>query len=157
MLQRSSMNQLNDSDWRPITFQGVTFPPTLMAISVLEPILDLNDEEFGSWLWRFTICRGVTKSAPADRCARCAQKAIDLMLEHRQRILDGIRARCGPLGFDPEQTYCDWITSLHRIVELSRASGDECVWSAPSHPHDDPQSAAKILAALELARARPLK
>jgi hypothetical protein len=147
---------LNDYDWRPITFQGVTFPATLMAISILEPILDLHDEDFGSWLWRLTICRGVTKSAPAERCIRCAEKGIDLLLEHRQRVLDGIRDRCGSDGFDPEKTYRDWLVSLQCIVELSRESEGECAWSAPSHPRDDPQSAAKALAALDRARARTL-
>jgi hypothetical protein len=147
---------INDYDWRPITFQGVTFPATFMAISILEPVLDLHDEDFGSWLWRLTICRGVTKSAPAERCARCAQKAIDLMLEHRALVLEGIRDRCGSDGFDPEETYRDWITSLQRIVELSSESDGECIWSAPLHPRDDPQSAAKMLAALDRARARIL-
>jgi len=146
----------NDYDWRPITFQGVTFPATLMAISILEPVLDLEDEDFGSWLWRLTICRGVTKSAPAERCARCAQKAIDLMLEYRQRVLDGIRDRCASDGFDPEATYCDWMAALQRIVELSRACDGECVWSAPSHPRDDRRSPAEVLTALEKARARIL-
>jgi hypothetical protein len=83
---------LNDYDWRPITFQGVTFPTTLMAISVLEPILIIIDEELADWLWRLPICCGSKKSAPAERCARCAKKAVNLMLEQRQCILDGIRA-----------------------------------------------------------------
>src|SRR5690348_11018588 len=123
---------LSDYEWRPITFQGVELPATLMAASALEPMLALDDEEFGSWLWRLTICRGVTKHAPADRCARCAQKAIDLMLEHRQRVLDGIRDCLASYGFDPESTYRDWIAAFQRIVELSKVSEGECVWSAPS-------------------------
>jgi hypothetical protein len=123
---------LNDYDWRPITFQGVTFPATLMAVSTLEPILDIGDEDFGAWLWCLTICCGVMKSAPAERCARCAQKAIDLILEHRQRVLDGICDSLASQGFDPEPTYHDWITAFQRIVELSKVSESDCVWSAPS-------------------------
>ena len=124
----------NDYDWRPITFQGVTFPATLMAISILEPVLDIADEDVADWLWRLPICCGVTKSAPAERCKRCAQKAIDLMLKRRQRVLDGIRDRLAAHGFDSDATYRDWIMSLQRIVELSRAASGECVWSAPGHP-----------------------
>lgn len=144
---------LNNYDWRPITFQGVEFPATLMGAATLESVLDIADEDFGAWLWRLTICRGVTKRAPADRCLRCAQQAIDLMLEHRQRVVDGIREYLGPDGFEPEGTYQDWITAFQRIVELSRASNDECVWSAPSHPNDTVRSLPEALAFLEKARA----
>src|SRR4051812_36966122 len=132
---------LDDYKWRPITFQGVTFPATLMAAATLESSLDIQDEDFGSWLLRLTICRGVTKSAPAERCARCAQKAVDLMLEHRQRVIDDIRDCLVPHGFDPDATYRDWIAAFQRIVELSRASDSECFWSAPSHDKDDPGAA----------------
>jgi hypothetical protein len=144
---------LSDYDWRPITFQGVTLPATLMAASTLESVLALDDEDFGSWLWRLTICRGVTNHAPAERCARCAQRAADLMLEHRQRVLDGIRDCLGSHGFDPQDTYSDWIAAFQRIVELSRASDGECVWSAPSHPRDTGRSQPEALAFLERARA----
>jgi len=146
---------LNDYDWRPITFQGVALPATLMGVSTLMD-LDINDEDFDSWLLRLTTCRGVTKSAPAEQCARCAQKAIDLMLEDRARVLDVIRDCLASHGFDPEATYRDWITAFQRIVELSEGSDDECFWSAPSHERDDPNAAEKLLAALESERARIL-
>jgi hypothetical protein len=144
---------LSEYDWRPITFQGVEFPATLMGAATLESVLGVDDEDFGSWLWRLTICRGVTKRAPAERCARCAQKAIDLMLEHRQHVLDGIRDCLGSHGFEPESTYRDWIAAFQRIIELSRASDGECVWSAPSHPNDTAKSLPEALAFLEKARA----
>jgi hypothetical protein len=148
---------LNEYDWRPITFQGETFPATLMAISILEPVLDLRDEDLADWLWRLPICCGVTKSAPADRCARCAQKAVDLMLEQREHVLGGIRERLTSYGFDAEVTYKDWIAALQRIVELSRASDGECVWSAPAHPNDSLKSQADIerfMDALQRYKAR---
>ena len=148
---------LSDYDWRPITFQGVTFPATLMGASTLQPTPDIKDGELGSWLWHLTTCRGVTKSAPAEKCGRCAQKAVDLMLEHRPRVLDGIRDCLTSHGFEPEATYRDWIAAFQRIVELSRVSaGGVCVWSAPSHPRDDHRSAPEFLDALEKARERIL-
>jgi len=148
---------LNEKDWRPITFQGITFPATLMGVSILEPVLGISDEELSDWLWRLRICCGVTKSAPAERCARCAQQAVDLMLERRQQVLDGIRERLTPHGFDPESTYRDWIVAFQRIVELSRAESGACVWSAPSHSNDPCKTAAdatRMMAALERTRGR---
>jgi hypothetical protein len=130
--------------WRPITFQGVTFPETLMAVSILESVLDIADAELADWLWRLPICCGATKSAPAERCARCAQKAADLMLVQRQRMLNGIRDRLAAHGFDSEATYRDWITSLQRIAELSRAASGECTWCAPAHLSDRYKSKADI-------------
>ena len=150
---------LNDYDYRPITFQGETFPATLMAISILEPVLDIDDEDLADWLWRLPVCCGVTKRAPAERCARCAQKAVDLMLEQRQRVLGGIRDRLASHGFDTEVTYREWITAFQRIVELSRASTAECAWSAPTHPSDPYKSKAdaeRLMDALERERARLL-
>jgi hypothetical protein len=132
----------DDYTFRPITFQGVTFPATLMGISILEPVLGITDEEVADWLWRLPICCGVTKSAPADRCARCARRTSDLMLEHRQRVLDGIRDRLTSYGFDAESTYRDWLLALQRIVELSIAAGVDCFWSAPMHPSDRYKTAA---------------
>ncbi len=147
---------LDDYNWRPITFQGVTFPATFMAADALESILNMEDEDFGSWLLHLTICCGVTKSEPAERCARCAQKAVDLMLENRQRLLDGIRELLGSYGFEPESTYRDWIAAFQQIVELSGAADGDCSWSAPSHEGDDPSLAGKLLKFLDKERARIL-
>jgi len=133
---------LDDYNWRQITFQGVTFPPTLMGISILDPVLGITDEELGEWLWRLPICCGLPKRAPAAMCARCARLAADLMLGHRQRVLDGIRDRLAEHGFDPEATYRDWLLALQRIAELSAAADEDCVWSAPLHPRDPLKSEA---------------
>ena len=148
---------LNERDWRPITFQGVTFPVTLMGIDILEPVLGFADEELGAWLWRLTICCGMTRRAPAEQCARCARKAMNLMLERRQCILDGIQERLGPRGFDSETTYRDWILSLQRIVELSESAEGNCVWSAPAHPQDNRISEAEAQRRLAQLRAEALR
>ena len=127
---------LDDQDWRPITFQGVTFPPTLMGISVLEPILKLTEREMIDWVLGLPVCCGIKKRAPAEVCARCARQTIDLMLDHRFDVLEGIRTRLGPHGFEPEATYRDWFLAMQQILELSKRAEDECVWSAPRHPND---------------------
>jgi hypothetical protein len=134
----------NEQDFRPITFQGVTFPATLMAIDILMYLADEEwgeESELGSWLFRLSVCRGITKDAPAERCARCAQQTIDLMLEHRQRVLDEIRHRLIPHGFEVEATYRDWMLALQRIVEISNATDGDCFWSAPLHKSDPIQNA----------------
>lgn len=131
------------------------FPATLMGISILGPVLSIVEEDVADWLWRLPICCGVMKSAPADKCARCAQRAADLMLEQRQRVLDGIGDRLSSFGFDPESVYRDWLLALQRIVELSRAASGDCSWSAPSHPDDQFKTAAdaeRMLHALDRAR-----
>jgi hypothetical protein len=133
----------NDYDFRPITFQGVTFPATLMGISILEPVLGIEGD-LGDWLWRFPICCGSPKRTTAERCARCALQAADLMLEHRERVLDGIRERLASHGFEPETTYRDWLLALQRIAELSAVTEGECVWSAPSLPRDTLKSEADV-------------
>ena len=135
----------DDYEFRPITFQGVTFPATLMGISVLLSVFDMADEDFlGDWIWRLSNCRGISKHAPAAQCARCARQAADLMLEHRQAVLDYIRKGLVPHGFEPEETYRDWLLALQKIAELSAIADSECVWSAPSHPRDPYKTPAEI-------------
>jgi hypothetical protein len=151
---------LDPKIWRPITFQGVTFPATLMGSSVLHPILEIEDEDLIEWLMRLTVCRGVTKSAPSERCARCAEQLLDLMLEQRQRVLDGIRDRLASYGFDAEETYRDGIMAFQQIIELSKATDGDCSWSAPVHPDDPYKGAAgakRFLKALDLYRSRLLE
>jgi hypothetical protein len=135
---------LDPAIWRPITFQGVTFPATLMGSSVLQPILGIKDEDLAEWLMRLTVCCGVTKSAPSERCARCAQRLLDLMLEQRQIVLDGIQDCLSSYGFQVEETYRDWITAFQQIIKLTTTRGDDCSWSAPMHPDDRYKTAADV-------------
>ena len=128
--------RLDEREWRPITFQGVTFPATLMGVSILEPVLSIKDHEFIDWVWGLRVCCGRERSAPAEFCARLAQRSVDLMLEHRNQVLDGIRDRLGPHGFDADTTFRDWIIAFQRIRNLSAGTEGDCVWSAPSHPKD---------------------
>ena len=127
---------LDEKEWRPITFQGVTFSATLMGVSILEPVLDIHDPELIDWVWGLRICCGRERRASAEFCARCAQRSVDLMLEHRQKVLDGIHDRLGSYGFDPEATFGDWIQAFQSIRDLSAKTEGECTWSAPSHPQD---------------------
>jgi hypothetical protein len=127
---------LDLKNWRPITFQSVTFPATLMGSSVLHSIFGIKDQDLTEWLMRLTVCCGVTKSAPSERCARCAEQLLNLMLEHRQRVLDGIRDHLASYGFDAKETYRDWIMAFQQIIKLSTATDGDCSWSAPEHPDD---------------------
>jgi hypothetical protein len=135
---------LDLKDWRPITFQGVTFPATLMGSSVLDPIFGIEDEDLAEWLMLLTVCCGVTKSAPSERCARCAERLLDLMLEQRQHVLEGIRDCLASHGFDAVETYRDWIMAFQQIIKLSMATDGDCFWSAPLHPDDRYKSAADV-------------
>ena len=42
--------RLDDYEFRPITFQGVTFPATPMGIFILEAILGIEDEARMEWV-----------------------------------------------------------------------------------------------------------
>ena len=133
--------ELDEYDYRPITFEGVEFPATLMAVDLISfSKLCSTEDELGEWLWRLPICCGVTKSAPAEKCSRLAQKALDLISKNRKYVLGLIDERLVEFGFDPEQTYTDWVTSLIQIIDLSKNTEEECVWSAPSHPNDPYQT-----------------
>ena len=148
---------LNDFEWRRITFEEISFPSTLMGASILESVLGITDREVADWIWRLPICCGVEKRAPADVCHRCAQQLFDLLVENRQRVLDGIRERLGTYGFDPERTYQDWLMAFQRIIALSATVKGECRWSAPSHPNDRLKSRAdwqRLMDALEWERDR---
>jgi len=150
--------QLDEQEWRPITFQGVTFPATLMGVSILEPVLSIRDREFTDWVWGLRVCSGKERSAPSESCARLARRTIELMLEHRQQVLEGIRERLGPHGFDAETTFRDWIGAFQRIQDLSAGAEGNCVWSAPSHPKDrTPPDWRRLEAALERAKAKFLE
>ena len=135
---------LDPKIWRPITFQGVTFPATLMGSSILESIFGIDDDDLAGWLMRLTVCRGITKDAPSKRCIRCAERLLNLMLEQRQRVLDGIQDCLVPHGFDVEETYRDWIMAFQQIIKLSKATDGDCLWSAPMHPDDRYKTAADV-------------
>jgi len=149
---------IDDYEFRPITFQGVTFPATLMGISILEPVLGIRDREFIDWVWGLRVCCGRERHASVEFCARMAQSTVDLMLEHRPRALDGIRERLGPYGFDAEATFRDWISACQQIRGLCVGAEGECVWSAPSHPKDMKAADSQRLdSALERARRQLLE
>jgi len=145
---------LDDYDWRPIAFEGTVLPPSFMAISILEPVLKVDDD-LGKWLWRFPICCGRVQEAAANDCERFAGRAIDLMLKHRVKVLDGILDRLGQFGFDPETTYRDWMIGLQQIQSLSKIARSVCIWSAPSHPQDKtPEDFERFFAAAK--RRKPI-
>ncbi|HTQ49319.1 MAG TPA: hypothetical protein VMJ12_01315 [Candidatus Acidoferrales bacterium] len=148
----------DDHEFRPITFQGIKFPATLMGVSILEPVLGIKDREFIDWVWGLRVCCGRERNAPAKFCARMAERTVNLMLEHRQKVLDGIRERLGPHGFDANITFLDWIQAFQRIQILSEGAEGDCVWSAPSHPKDmKPADFQRLNSALDRAREQFLK
>jgi hypothetical protein len=148
----------DDRAFRPITFQGTTFPATLMGVSILEPVLGIEDREFIDWVWGLRVCCGRQRNAPAEFCARMAQRTVDLMLENRQKILNGIRERLGPYGFEADITFRDWILAFQRIQSLSAGVEGDCVWSVPTHPDNmKPADFKRIDTALDRARRQYLE
>lgn len=136
--------KLNEEDWRPITFEGHELPASLMGIDTLEKILEFDDEDLGSLLFRLCVCKGVTKSAGMRRCHKNSKKALRLIKENEDAVKAGIRERLGPHGFDAEQTVADWISSLEVIRNNSRKFFGKCYWSAPLHKNDRYQTKEDI-------------
>ena len=130
-----------DYDFRPITFEGVQLAPSVMGISVLEPIIDEMNDRTGEWIWRLPICCGVTKSAGARLCYEASTDALNLMLEHRALVLIEIAERFPDAPFSAEQAYEEWATALASIQKVSAGREDTCEWSAPSHSDDPIQTA----------------
>jgi hypothetical protein len=128
--------KFDHNEWRPITFEGTTFPPTLMGISVLGSILPEEDDELEDWLRAIRHCSGVTKRATAEQCRACADRAMHRMTEHREAVLAGIEERLGPHGFDATTTFRDWMDALRRIAEIAGGSRSACEWSAPGYASD---------------------
>ena len=133
----NNMKLINDYEWRPITFQGVLFPPELMAITVVECLFENEDEKLSEWLWRIRTCCGCTRSADAKWCADSARKVINLLLDNPERARAKIVEVGSNDGFEPEKTYQSWLSSMARIAALADLAAEgECSWSAPSHPLD---------------------
>ena len=129
--------QIDPKEWRPIKFEGVIMPQSLMAITVLGEALPEIDDETDNWLWELAICCGRTKLGSARDCVRFSEVALNAVLSHKLRVQDHVRIHLQQNGFDPETTCAEWLSSLTEILHLSRASTTgQCSWSAPSHPDD---------------------
>lgn len=117
---------------RCLLFEGVELPPSAFAIDHLAREPEIS-EEASVWLWRFTICVGVTNRDNSQNVIRYASEALDIATRFRERLLLTVPARFdGP--FDA-QVIDEWIMSLKTIIELARNTV-ECSWtaSAPDQP-----------------------
>ncbi len=122
------MKTANRHPWaRPIVFEGVELPGTVFAIDHLckEPEIS---EEASAWLWRFTICAGVTNRDSAENVIRFAGEALDVATRFRERLLQEVPARFdGP--FDA-QVIDEWVYSLRTMIDMAR-SRRQCSWTSP--------------------------
>ena len=77
---------------RTILFERVELPGTAFAIDHLGAEPEMS-EEASVWLWRFTICVGVTNRDSAANVIRFAGEALDVATRHRERLLRELPAR----------------------------------------------------------------
>ena len=129
---------------RPIVFEGVPLPRSVMAISLLAAVAEARDRELAGWLASFPDCRANPRSAASLTCFLLAGRARDLMLDERETVLAQIEAHLG--GFDPKGTYGEWITALQRVSELAAQTEDECEWFAPAVPGEAPIVSKQVAA-----------
>jgi hypothetical protein len=122
------MKTANRHPWaRPIIFEGVELPGTAFAIDHLGKEPEMS-QEASAWLWRFTICAGVTNQDSADNVIRFASEALDVAMRFRERLLREVPARFeGP--FD-SQVIDEWVYTLRTIIEISRTQR-QCSWTSP--------------------------
>jgi hypothetical protein len=140
------------SEFRVITFDGVEMPRSLMAASVLGSILPSVSDRAASWLWKLRSSCGLTRQEEKPQCHEYALQLIEEMLCHRTLVVEEIKERLQSHGFDPEQTYREWIESFRRIAELAVNSEGNCTWSAPVADDDagfDAVNVTRITEALE--------
>lgn len=84
-------------------------------------------EEASIWLWRFTVCVGITKSDTSENVIRFAGEALEIAQRFRARLLREIPARFDGL-FDAK-VHGDWVYSLSTMIEIARRR-DRCSWTA---------------------------
>ena len=112
---------------RSISFEGTELPPTTIAIDHLGKAPDIS-EAASRWLWRFTICVGVTKRDTSANVIRYATEALDVATRSRERLLQTIPAHFdGP--FDAA-VLDEWADALRTIIRIAR-DRHHCSWTAP--------------------------
>ena len=115
--------------WRPIRFEGVELPPSLMAISILILVDDFT-EKTGDWIWKLPHCQGVRKSGSSRWCRDSAREIMKYLMENRGDVLAMIRERLQPHGLEPEQTFEEWMESLLKIAVIAEGMEGYCHWIA---------------------------
>jgi hypothetical protein len=111
---------------RTIVFDGHPLPATAIAIDHLGREPEMS-EAASAWLWRFTICVGVTKSDRSENVIRFATEALDFASRYRNRLLRDIPSRFdGP--FDAA-VLDEWVTALTTMIDIARTR-DVCSWTA---------------------------
>jgi hypothetical protein len=111
---------------RPIIFEGIELPGTALAIDHLGKEPEVS-EEASAWLWRFTICVGVTNRDSVENVIRFAGEALDVATRHRERLLRDIPARFdGP--FDAG-VLDEWVSALRTMIDVARRR-EQCSWTS---------------------------
>jgi hypothetical protein len=120
---------LDDTKWRSIWFEGVDLPQSLMGISIMIVVDDFT-ERTGDWIWALPHCNGIEKFGCAQWCLESAAEILDYLTGNRVAVLAMIEERLGPHGFDSEATFAEWVSSLTRIQEIAVGMDADCHWFA---------------------------
>jgi hypothetical protein len=141
---------LDPQEWPSIQFEGEFLPQSVSGISIL---IDRDfTEQTGDWIWRLPHCKEVWKCGEADWCLTSASEIIDHLLEHRDAVVEEIRERLGPHGFDAPATVNEWLTALSRIRVLAESIDGDCHWIAVESTERAEETRRKILTFLDKNR-----
>ena len=118
------------SDWeRTIFFEGVALPRTAIAIDHLAFYDNLPEmsEATAEWLWRFTICVGVSRSDTSENILLHVTESRDLLYMFRDRLLKSV-----PKHYDntfKPSVLDSWLFALQTMVDVAQ-SHTHCSWVA---------------------------
>ena len=142
------MNQhLDPQEWPAIQFEGEFLPQSVSGISIL---IDRDfTERTGDWIWRLPHCKGVLKRGEAAWCLASASEITDHLLGHRDEVIEEIRERLGPHGFDGTATINEWLSALGRIRDLAESADGDCRWIAGEPTERAEETRGRILAFLD--------
>ena len=113
----------------PIIFEGIELSPISIAIDHLGMYGNLPElsDECSIWLWRFTICHGVTKKESAEKVRRMVVEVLSQVEKNRDHLVNNV-----PLRFDGEFSGTHlklWVDDLEKILSMTM-DRDICHWTA---------------------------
>jgi hypothetical protein len=113
----------------PIIFEGVELSPISIAIDHLGMYGNLPElsDECSEWLWRFTICHGVSKEGSSKKIRRIVNDVLSQVKSNKDHLLSNV-----PLKFDGKfsETHLKmWTNDLETMLSLA-IDKDVCQWTA---------------------------
>ncbi|MGJ8673873.1 hypothetical protein [Rubritalea sp.] len=119
---------LDTTDFPPIRFEHELLPQSVSGISIL-----MNyefTETTGDWIWKLPHCKNTWKEGDSTWCISSCSEIISFLNSNKEQVIEDIKERLSPHGFDPNITLNEWLSSLARIKEICQLGNKTCRWIA---------------------------